>query len=116
MRTLAALAAMFLASCSTVGPSVPAASVVLRGVPGNSQCLSRDAYSGSFAVLRLAEPLSFSSLRNVTQVELLMDEPEFVQFGRYTGKTSLVSCRLSESSLCGYPQVSCGVSAIKVEP
>ncbi len=116
MRTLAALTAMFLASCSTVAPSVPTAAVVLRGVPGNSKCLSPQPYSGSFAVLQLAEPLSFGSLRNVTQVELLMDEPEFVQFGRYAGKTSLVSCRLSESSLCGYPQVSCGVSSIKVEP
>jgi hypothetical protein len=60
--------------------------------------------------------MNLGSVRNVAQVELIMDEPLFVQYGKYIGKTVLVSCRLSESSLCGYSQISCGASSIEVEP
>jgi hypothetical protein len=67
-------------------------------------------------VLRLAEPLDFGSLRGVMEVELIMGEADHVQYDRYSGKPALVSCELSESSLCGYPQITCGVSAISVEP
>ena len=114
MRNLVVLAFIFLASCASVPPS--SVTTVLRGVPGNATCASSEPYSGSFAVLHLSEPMSFGSMRNVSQVELLMDEPLFVQYGQFIGKSAVVSCRLSESSLCGYAQVWCGASSIKVEP
>ena len=116
MHRLAAFSVVLLASCAGATPSSINESVALRGVAGNAVCSTSVPYSGSFAVLKLKEPINFGSLRNVTQVELLMDEPHFAQYGRYVGKNAQVSCRLSQSNLCGYPQISCGVSSIQVEP
>ena len=116
MRNLVVTAAMLLASCASSPPPAFPAPVVLHGIPGNATCHTPEPYSGSFAVLRLAEPIRFESSRNVTQVELIMDEPLFVQYGNFIGKPSVVSCLLSESSLCGYPQVSCRARSIKIGP
>jgi hypothetical protein len=116
MQRFAAFVVVLLASCAGGTPSSINESVALQGVPGNAVCSSTEPYGGSFAVLKLKVPITFGSLRNVTQVELLMDEPQFVQYGHYIGKNTQVSCRLSQSNLCGYPQVSCGVSSIQVEP
>ena len=116
MRNLIVTAVLLLASCASDPSLGLPTSVVLRGIPGNATCLTPRPYSDTFPVLKLAEPIRFGSNRNVKQVELIMDEPLFVQFGQFIGKPSIVSCRLSESSLCGYPQVSCGASSIKIEP
>ena len=116
MQRFAAFVVVLLASCAGATPSSINESVALQGVPGNAVCSTTEPYSGSFAVLKLKEPITFGSLRNVTQVELLMDESHFVQYGRYIGKNTQVLCRLSQSNLCGYPHVSCGVSSIQVEP
>ncbi len=119
MRIFLAVGVVFLASCASNSNSnskPQPAKVVLHGIPGSTTCRPAEPYNGSFAVLRLAEPLDFGSLRGVMEVELIMGEADHVQYDRYSGKPALVSCELSESSLCGYPQITCGVSAISVEP
>ena len=45
-----------------------------------------------------------------------MPERYHVQFGQYLGKTVQATCELTESGLCGYPQVACAVVEMRVEP
>lgn len=116
MRIFLAVVTVLLASCASTTQPLATETVVLRGTPGTTMCRTSEPYSGSFAALRLVEPLDFGSLRGATEVELIMGEADHVQYGRYIGKQALVSCKLSESFLCGYPQITCGVSAISVEP
>lgn len=116
MRIFLAVVTALLASCVSTAQPLSADIVVLRGIPGTATCRTSEPYSGSFAALRLAEPLDFGSLRGVMEVELIMGEADHVQYDRYVGKPVLVSCELSESFLCGYPQITCRVSAISVEP
>lgn len=114
MSRFLAFVTVLLAGCVSAEPQAEV--VTLRGEPGEATCRLPAPYSGVFAVLRLDSPVSFGSLEGVTEVELIMHEPEFVQYGSYIGRPSTVSCRLGESGLCGYPQLACGVTAMLVEP
>ena len=116
MRNLVVTAAMLLASCASAPPLATRSRVVLHGVPGNAKCHTTEPYSGEFSVLKLDKPIRFGSSRNVTQVELVMDETLFVQYGLFIGKPSIVTCHLWESRLCGYPQVSCEASDMEFGP
>ena len=116
MRIILAVGTLLFASCTSTPQPLATGVVPLRGVPGTSTCRSKEPYSGSFAVLRLNEPLDFGTFRGATEVELILGEAEHTQYGRYIGKPAMVSCALSQSFLCGYPQLVCGVSAISAEP
>lgn len=116
MARLLALLVLFLTGCASSAVPPASAPVTLQGIPGTSTCREPSRYGGSFAVLHLAKPVAIGSLKGVTEVELIMDEPNFAEYDSYIGRPSRVVCRLGESSLCGYAQVSCGVTAMSVGP
>ena len=116
MARLLTLVILFLTGCATLAGTPKSALITLQGIPGKSTCRQPSRYGESFAVLHLAQPVAFGSLQDATEVELIMDEPEFNEYESYIGRRSRVDCRLGESSLCGYPQVACGVTAMSVEP
>lgn len=117
MARFVALAAAFLCSCSTSPYELGSnPNAVMRGVAGNATCATSAPYSGTFAVIELAQPVAFGSINNARRVELIMPERYHVQFGQYVGKTVQATCELTESGLCGHPQVACAVVEMRVEP
>ena len=117
MARFVALTTVFLCSCSTAPYELGSnANAVLRGVAGNSTCATSEPYSGTLAVLDLAQPVTFGSIRNARRVELIMPEPYHVEFGRYDGKMVQATCELTESGLCGSPQLACAVVDLRLEP
>jgi hypothetical protein len=117
MQRIVALTVFLLCSCSTAPYQLGSnPNAVLLGVPGNTACATSDPYSGTLAILNLTEPVSFGSVRDANYVELIMPERYHVQYGRYTGKPVRVTCELTESGLCGYPQIACAVVEMRVEP
>ena len=117
MARLVALAAALLSSCSTTPYELGSnPSTVVRGVVANATCATSVPYSGTLAVLELAQPLRFGSISGARRVELIMPEQYHLQFGHYLGKSVQATCELTESGLCGYPQIACAVVDMRVEP
>ena len=117
MARFIALTAVFLCSCSTAPYELGSnPNAVLRGVVVNSTCETAEPYSGSLAVLDLAQPVTFGSISNARRVELIMPERYQVEFGRYDGKMVQATCELTESGLCGSPQLACAVVDLRLEP
>ena len=117
MTRIVALTAAFLCSCSTTPYDLGSnPNAVLRGIAGSSTCVTSAPYSGTLAVIDLAEPISFGSIATAHRIELIMPERYHTQFGRYAGKTIQATCELTESGLCGYPQIACAVVDMRIEP
>lgn len=117
MARFVALAAAFLCSCTTTPHELGGnPNTVVRGVAGIATCATSAPYSGTLAVIELVQPMTFGSISNAHRLELIMPERYHVQFGRYVGKTVQATCELTESTLCGYPQIACSVVEMRVEP
>lgn len=98
------------------GGGEPRLRAVVRGVAGNATCATSVPYSGTLAVIELVQPMTFGSISSAHRIELIMPERYHVQFGHYVGKTVQATCELTESTLCGYPQIACAVVEMRVEP
>jgi hypothetical protein len=117
MRKYFLFSAAFLCSCGAVPYELESApNAVLRGTAGISSCAAKEPYPGTFSTLILADPVDHHSIRGATQIELTLPERFHVQYGRYVGKEVEVNCELSESGLCGYTQLSCAVSDMRIVP
>ena len=111
---------MLLCSCSTVDTAPyelgSNRNAVLRGTPTYRQCTPPTVYDQPIPSLDLAEPVSFGSIHNATEVELILPEQYQIEFGRFLDHTIKVRCELVESALCGYVRLACAVVKLTVEP
>ena len=119
MRHLYYLLAVFLvASCASANVAGPQPES-LAGVFTHRACPSTEYHSDAVPTLLLDSPVFVDGLGLVDSVDLILDEPEFVQYPAFIDKHGTVTCSaLATSALCGpaVDRASCGVSSVKVAP